>query len=110
MLRGLTRVSYSKITVILLGIFDLYVSCTLLKACTVGLFALACGDFLEHTKSVRVQRLNRAACLVAEVQCPFVGPLRSAFDTAIEAESFSVLRDYLKTAQTTICHNFIQTG
>lgn len=86
MLRGLTRVSYSKITVILLGIFDLYVSCTLLKACTVGLFALARCDFFEHTKSVRVHGLHRATGLVAKVQRALVLPLWSAFDAAVEAE------------------------
>jgi hypothetical protein len=41
-------------------------------------------------KSVRMHWLNRAACLVAEVESTFVLPLWRAFDAAIKSESFSV--------------------
>lgn len=104
LLDNFARVSWSKITVILLGIFDLDVSCTLLKTRTVGLFALACGDFLEDLKCVRVQRLHRATCLVAEVQCAFVGPLWLTGYATREAESFAFGIYYRQTTKTTICH------
>jgi hypothetical protein len=43
-----------------------------------------------NLKSIRMHRLHRAACLVAEVESALIGPLRLARDTTREAESFSV--------------------
>ena len=45
---------------------------------------------LMHLEHVRVHRLNRAACLVAEVESAFVLPLRLARDTTREAKSLSL--------------------
>lgn len=45
---------------------------------------------LVDFECVRMKWLHRAAGLVAEIESAFVGPLRSAFDAAIEAESFAL--------------------
>jgi len=73
-----------------LCIFDCYVSCTGLKSCAVCTFCLTGRHTLVNLKHVRMHWLNRAACFVAEVQSPFVLPLRRAFDTAIKSESFPI--------------------
>lgn len=94
-----------------LCVLDVDETSALLEGLTVCALGVSRSHSFMHTKSVRVQRLNRAACLVAEVERALVLPLWGAFDTAIEAESFSVLRDYPKTAQTSIsCHNYLSSG
>jgi hypothetical protein len=45
---------------------------------------------------------------VAEVQCALVGPLRSAFDAAIKAKSFSIGVYDGETAETTICGHILK--
>ena len=72
-----------------LSIFDCYVGCTGLKSCAVCTFCLTGRHTLVNLKHVRMHWLNRAACLVAEVKCAFVGPLRRTFDTAIKSESLA---------------------
>jgi len=69
----------------ILSIFDCYVCCTCLKSTAISSFGRTGSDALVSTKNVRVHRLDRATCLVAEVKCAFVAPLWSAFDTAIKA-------------------------
>lgn len=73
-----------------------------LAICTLG---GAMRDAFVDFKRVRVQRLHRATCLVAEVQRAFVGPLWRAFDAAIKTESFTLGIDDLETTETTICHS-----
>ena len=73
-----------------LCIFNCYVCCTRLKCTAIGAFGTSMSNALMHLEHVRVHWLNRTACLVAEVQRTFVTPLRSAFDTAIKAESFPI--------------------
>jgi len=68
-----------------LCIFDCYVCCTCLKRTAIGAFGTSMSNALMHLEHVRVHRLNRTACLVAEVQRALIGPLWRAFDTAIEA-------------------------
>jgi len=68
-----------------LCIFDCYVGCTGLKCTAIGSFGTSMSNALVHLEHVRVHRLNRAACLVAEVQRALIAPLRSTFDTAIKA-------------------------
>ena len=72
-----------------LCIFDCYVGCTCLKSCAVCALCLTGRHTLMHLKHVRMHWLNRAACLVAEVQSPFVLPLRRTFDAAIKSESLA---------------------
>ena len=72
-----------------LSIFDCDYTSTLLKSCAVCTFCLTGRHTLVNPKSIRVHWLHRAACLVAEVQSPFVLPLRRAFDTAIKSESLA---------------------
>ena len=86
----LRRVSYNRITVIFSGIFDCYVGCSGLKRTAICTFCRAMCDTFVNFECVRMHWLNRAAGLVAEVESAFIGPLRSAFDTAIEAESFAL--------------------
>ena len=71
-------------------IFDCYETSALLERLAICTLGGAMRDSFMHTKCIRMQRLNRATCLVAEVQCAFVGPLRSAFDAAIKTESFAL--------------------
>lgn len=84
------------------GIFDCYVGCSSLKTSAIRTFCTSGRNALVNTKSIRVHWLNRAACLVAEVKCAFVCPLWLTGYATRETESFSVLRDYLKTTETTI--------
>ena len=85
-----------------LCIFDIDYTSTLLKSLTVCAFGVPRGHALVDAKCVGMKWLHGAACLVAEVQRAFVGPLRLTGDATREAKIFSVLRDYLKTAQATI--------
>jgi len=87
-----------------LCIFDCYVGCTLLKSPAIGSFGTSMSNTLMHLEHVRVHRLNRAACLVAEVESAFVLPLRLARDTTREAKSFPIGINNLEATQTTICH------
>jgi hypothetical protein len=68
-----------------LCIFDCYVCCTGLKSSSVCAFCRAMCDSFMHLKHIRMHRLHRAACLVAEVKCALVLPLWRAFDAAIKA-------------------------
>ena len=86
-----------------LCVLDVDETSALLKSFAVCALGVSRSYALVDTKSVRMQRLHRAAGLMAEVQCAFVLPLRCAFDTSVKTERLSVLRNYLKTAQTTIC-------
>jgi hypothetical protein len=69
----------------ILGIFDGYVGCSGLKSLSVCAFCTSSSNTFVNTKSVRVHWLDTSSGLVTKVQRAFVGPLRSAFDTAIEA-------------------------
>ena len=69
-------------------------------------FCTSSRDALVHLEHVRVHWLNRAACLVAKIQRAFVLPLRSAFDTAIKAESFPIGVNNLEATETSVCHNY----
>ena len=89
-------------------IFDCYVGCTCLKSLSVCTLRRARRNALVNTKRVRMHWLHTSACLVAEVECALIGPLRSAFNTAIEAESFSIEVYNLETTQTAICHNLFR--
>ena len=80
-----------------LCILDVDETSALLESFAVCAFGVSRSYALVDTKSVRMQRLNRAACLVAKVQRAFVGPLWRAFDAAIEAESFALGVDKFKT-------------
>ena len=57
-----------------------------------------------HLEHVRVHRLNRAACLVAEVQRALVGPLRLAGNATREAKSFPIGINNLEATETSIGH------
>lgn len=105
MLHVSTRVSYSKITVIFLGIFDCYVGCTCLKTSAIRALCASMRNALVHFESVWVHRLHRAASLVAEVESAFVLPLRGAFDAAIKAQCFPIGINNLEATETTICHS-----
>lgn len=85
-----------------LCVFDVDYTSALLKSFAICALCVSRSHSFMHTKSVRVQRLNTSACLVAEVEGAFVGPLWGAFDTSVKTERLSVLRDYLKTTKTTI--------
>lgn len=74
----------------ILSIFDVDNTGSGLKTSAVCTLGRAMCDALVDFECVRMQRLHRAACLVAEVQCAFVGPLWSAFDTTREAHSFPI--------------------
>ena len=71
--------------IMFLCIFDCYECCALLERFTVCTFCRTMCDSFMDLKCIRMHRLHRAACLVTEVECTLVGPLRSAFDAAIEA-------------------------
>lgn len=58
-----------------------------------------------NTKRIRMHRLHTSACLVTEVQRALVGPLRRAFDAAVEAESFPIGINNLQATQAAICHS-----
>lgn len=73
-----------------LCVLDVDETSALLESFAVCTFGVSRSHALVDTKSIRMQRLHRAAGLVAEVQRTFVGPLWSAFDAAIEAESFAL--------------------
>ena len=73
-----------------LCIFDCYVGCTGLKRLSIRTLCRAMRHTCMHLEHVRVHWLNRAACLVAEVQRALVLPLWGAFDAAIKAESFPI--------------------
>lgn len=73
-----------------LCIFDCYVCSALLKSCAVCAFCLTGSNTFVNAKSVRMHRLNRAAGLVAEVQCAFVRPLWRAFDTSVKSKSLAL--------------------
>jgi len=68
-----------------LCIFDCDYTSTCLKSTAIGAFGRTRRNTLVHLEHVRVHRLNRATCLVAEVKCTLIAPLWRAFDTAIEA-------------------------
>lgn len=71
--------------IMFLCIFDCYECCALLERFAICAFCRTMCDSFMDLKRIRMQRLHRTSGLVAEVQCTLVGPLRSAFDTAIEA-------------------------
>lgn len=83
-------------------VFDCYETSALLERLAICALGVSRSHALVDPECVWVQRLNTSACLVAEVEGAFVLPLWGAFDTAVEAERLSVLRDYLKTTKTTI--------
>lgn len=85
-------------------VFDCYETSALLERLAICALGVSRSHALVDPECVWVQRLNTSACLVAEVEGAFVLPLWGAFDTAVEAERLSVLRDYLKTTKTTIGH------
>ena len=68
-----------------LCIFDCDYTSTRLKRSAISAFGRTRSDTLVHLEHVRVHWLNRAACLVAEVQRAFVGPLWLARNTTREA-------------------------
>lgn len=73
-----------------LCVLDVDETSALLKSFAVCAFGVSRSYALVDTKSIRMKWLNRAAGLMAEVESAFVGPLWSAFDAAIEAESFAL--------------------
>ena len=91
----------------ILCIFYCDYASTLLKSCAIGAFCLTGRHTLMHLEHVRVHWLNCAACLVTEVKSAFVLPLRSAFDTAREAESFPIGINNLEATETSVGHKLI---
>lgn len=76
--------------IMFLCIFDCYECCALLERLTICAFCRAMRHALVNTKSIRMHRLHRAASLVAEVECAFIGPLRSAFDASVKTERLPI--------------------
>lgn len=81
--------------IMFLCIFDCYECCALLERLTICTFCRAMRHALVNLECVRMQRLNRAAGLVAEVQCALVSPLWLTRDATREAESFAIAVDDL---------------
>lgn len=76
-------------------VFDCYETSALLERLAICTLGGAMRHAFVDFECIRVKWLNRAAGLVAEVESAFVGPLRSAFDAAIEAESLALCVDNL---------------
>ena len=74
---------------IMLCIFDVDNASTALKSCAICTFCGTMRHALVYAKRIRMKRLHTSACLVAEVERAFVGPLRRAFDTTVEAQRFA---------------------
>ena len=74
---------------IMLCIFDVDNASTALKSCAICTFCGTMRYFFEYLKGIRMKRLHTSACLVAEVERAFVGPLRLAGNATVKAQQFA---------------------
>lgn len=76
--------------IMFLCIFDCYECCALLERLTICAFCRTMCDSFMDLKRIRMHWLHRTTGLVTEVECAFVGPLRSAFDASVKTERLAL--------------------